>query len=583
MLIDFRTTNLIWASTVAETLWRLGLEIAVICPGSRSAPLAIAFSQHPQIQTLPCLDERSGAFFALGHAKATVTPVAVICTSGTAGANFYPAVIEAHLSQVPLLLLTGDRPPELQNCHSGQVIDQRRLYGHYPNWQTELALPELDAAQLAYVRQTLIHAWERSRWPVPGPVHLNFPFRDPLAPLPQPEAQAFAAQVDPAAFFAALGPSSAPTLSWTDPLPIERWQNCERGLIIVGPGTPQDCDLYAKAIAQLSTILGWPVLVDGLSPLRNYGDRFPAQITTYGVMLQHPGWAEQLRPSQVIRIGNLPTSKELRQFLASQPLEQWMIDPSDHNRDPLHQHTHHLRTDLVPFVQAIAQQLPYPSLVCEPYRQQWMELEMKLRDRIAQTFSTTTKLWEPMATWVLAHSLPANTPLFIANSMPVRDVEWVWPLNQSHGRPYVNRGANGIDGTLSSALGMAYGQAGVLLTGDLSFLHDINGLLLQPHWLGHLTVVLMNNHGGGIFQMLPIAKFDPPFEQFFVTPQALNIQQLCQAHSVEYEAIPDWPTLASRLNPLPSTGIRVLEIDCDRVLDHQRREQAIAQWLMCKD
>src|SRR6476469_9304030 len=186
MQINFSNTNTVWASVLAETLKQLGLTTAVICPGSRSTPLAIAFAQQvPHIDAIPVLDERSAAFFALGIAKRSGLPVALVCTSGTAGANFYPAIIEAKESRIPLIVLTADRPPELRDCHSGQTIDQLKLYGNYPNWQTELAVPSLDIKLLRYLRQTIMYAWERSHFPTPGAVHLNIPFRDPLAPIPE--------------------------------------------------------------------------------------------------------------------------------------------------------------------------------------------------------------------------------------------------------------------------------------------------------------------------------------------------------------------------------------------------------------
>ncbi|PSO94433.1 MAG: 2-succinyl-5-enolpyruvyl-6-hydroxy-3-cyclohexene-1-carboxylic-acid synthase, partial [Cyanobacteria bacterium SW_6_48_11] len=184
MPLDFRNTNTLWSSIIAETLKRLGLTTAIICPGSRSAPLTVAFAQHPEIEAIPILDERSAAFFALGVAKRSHVPAALVCTSGTAGANFYPAVIEASESQVPLLVLTADRPPELRDCHAGQAIDQQKLYGSYPNWQAELALPSQKIGMLRYLRQTIVQAVKRSLFSVPGAVHLNVPFREPLAPTP---------------------------------------------------------------------------------------------------------------------------------------------------------------------------------------------------------------------------------------------------------------------------------------------------------------------------------------------------------------------------------------------------------------
>lgn len=183
-MIDFRNPNTLWSSILAETLQRLGLTAAVICPGSRSAPLTIAFAQNSQIESIPVLDERSASFFALGIAKKSGLPVALICTSGTAAANFFPAIIEARESRIPLLIFTADRPPELRDCHAGQAIDQVKIYGNYPNWQAELALPSTDMGMLGYLRQTILYAWERSLLPTPGPVHLNIPLRDPLVPVP---------------------------------------------------------------------------------------------------------------------------------------------------------------------------------------------------------------------------------------------------------------------------------------------------------------------------------------------------------------------------------------------------------------
>lgn len=187
-MIDFRNTNTVWASILVETLHRLGLTTAIISPGSRSTPLTFAFAQHPNIESIPVLDERSAAFFALGIAKKLGLPTALVCTSGTAGAHYYPAIIEARESRVPLLILTADRPPELRNCHAGQTIDQVKLYGNYPTWESELATPSLELQLLFYLRQTLIYAWERSQRPIPGAVHLNCPFRDPLIPVPQAAA-----------------------------------------------------------------------------------------------------------------------------------------------------------------------------------------------------------------------------------------------------------------------------------------------------------------------------------------------------------------------------------------------------------
>jgi 2-succinyl-5-enolpyruvyl-6-hydroxy-3-cyclohexene-1-carboxylate synthase len=571
MVLDFRNTNTLWASVLAETLSRLGLQTAIICPGSRSAPLAVAFAQHPAIEAIAILDERSAAFFALGVARRSGLPVVLVCTSGTAGANFYPAVIEAHESRVPLLILTADRPPELRDCCAGQAINQVNLYGIYPNWYTELALPE--TGLLAYLRQTAVQAWDRSQFPQPGPVHLNIPFREPLAPTPDPALEAISQGFDEANFFQMVRPritkNDRASLDLDD-LPLQTWLDCDRGLIIAGPAIPTCAATYCHAIAHLSQTLGWPVLAEGLSPLRNYADLNPNLISTYDILLRNSNCAAQLQPAQVIRIGELPTSKTLRLWLQSLPIPHWIVEPSEQNVDPLHCPSVHLRISVESIVKHLTPSLPPPS----PYLKSWLSLNATIRQAIDKTFKHTQSMRESKAAWVLSQTLPPQTPFFIANSMPVRDVELFWQTGSSKVQPYFNRGANGIDGTLSSALGMSHRQqSSVLLTGDLSLLHDTNGFLIHPYWQGHLTIVLINNAGGGIFGMLPIAQFEPPFETFFATPQKADFTKLCSAYGIEHEFIESWETLAKRLNPLPEKGIRVLEIECDRTLDAQWRRE----------
>jgi 2-succinyl-5-enolpyruvyl-6-hydroxy-3-cyclohexene-1-carboxylate synthase len=627
MAIHFTNVNSAWASILVETLYRLGLKTAIVCPGSRSAPLAIAVAQHPHIEAIPVLDERSAAFFALGIAQQFQQPVALICTSGTAGANFYPAVIEAKESQVPLLVLTADRPPELRDCNAGQAIDQQKLYGAYPNWYHELATPALDFSLFAYVRQTVIQAWERSLYPVPGCVHLNLPFRDPLVPLPQADAQEFGQSFDESAFFDWIPEWDTVACFAADvpphfPLPFPSLS--DRGLIVAGVAksasphaSPQ---LYCQSIAQLAQILKVPVLAEGLSPMRNHAALNPYLVSTYDFILRNEQLAEKLAPDWIIRIGEMPTSKELRQWITQTHPRQWVIAANDRNVDPLHGQTTHLRLSVEQFALSLfsafqpssTQSSPSPSKPAQSnpsqskptqstptqlnqsqlnqsqlnqsqlnqpqlnqsqlnqYCQHWLKADESVRRSIDQTLSQIEPLVESKVAWILSQHLPKQTPLFIANSTPVRDVEWFWKPGNTQVQPFFNRGANGIDGTLSTALGIAHQRSGVLLTGDLALLHDTNGFLLRPHFQGHLTIVLINNHGGGIFELLPISQFDPPFEAFFATPQAIDFAQLCQTYGIKYQLIQTWKELIARLNPLPQQGIRVLEIRCDR--------KASAQW-----
>ncbi len=576
MPIAYRNVNQLWAYILTETLKRLGLTCAIICPGSRSTPLAVAFAQQaPEIEAISILDERSAAFFALGQAKATGRPVVLVCTSGTAGANFYSAVIEASYSRVPLLILTTDRPPELRDCHSGQTVDQLRLYGNYPNWQTELALPTADLGMLAYLRQTVIHSWERAQTPTKGPVHLNIPFRDPLAPVPDgTDLSYLQLQFHPEDFFAGIANTTPfPIPHSLLPIPQE-WKECDRGIIIAGVAQPQQPQEYCRAIAQLSQTLQWPVLAEGLSPMRNYAELNPYLISTYDLILRNQQLAKQLAPKMVIQVGEIPTSKELRNWIDATQPRRWVIDNSDQNLDPLHGRTTHLRIS-VEDIKAEEINLSFSS----DYLQQWCDAEAKVRLVVDQRMGKIDEIIESKAAWLISQILPPETPLFIANSMPVRDVEYFWKPNNLGVRSHFNRGANGIDGTLSTALGIAHRQqSSVMLTGDLALLHDTNGFLIRNKFVGYLTIVLINNNGGGIFEMLPIAKFDPPFEEFFGTPQDINFAQLCATYNVQHELITSWQQLQQRLNPLPTKGIRVLEVRTNRKADAKWRQENLSKF-----
>ncbi|MEM7556733.1 MAG: 2-succinyl-5-enolpyruvyl-6-hydroxy-3-cyclohexene-1-carboxylic-acid synthase [Cyanobacteria bacterium P01_A01_bin.84] len=586
MTIGFRNINEVWASILVETWKRLGLTCAIICPGSRSTPLVVAFTQQkPHIEVIPILDERSGAFFALGRAKVTGTPTAIVCTSGTAGANFYPAVIEATESRIPLLILTADRPQELRNCHSGQTINQLRLYGDYPNWQTELAIPSEDMRMLSYLRQTAIHAWERTLHPIGGIVHLNIPFRDPLAPTFDNLAKdtlslnKLKSQFNTKEFFTNLRCDRPITLS-NPTFPVLEWLQTSRGIIIAGVSQPQKPEEYSYAISRLTALLNFPVLAEALSPLRNYAQLNSNIISTYDIILRNPQLATKLKPEIVIQIGEMPTSKILRNWLTATNAQRWIIEPSDQNLDPLHGRTIHIRIGVEEIGEWKFKSENQQENIDKnsPYLQMWRSLHNQVKEKIDVTLAQTTELFEGKVAWLLSQILPPQTSLFISNSMPVRDVEFFWQNNNLGIRAFCNRGANGIDGTLSTALGIAYQQqSSVMLTGDLGLLHDTNGFLIRNKFIGHLTILLINNNGGGIFEMLPISGFEPPFEEYFATPQNINFAQLCTTYGIEHELITSWEQLKNKLNPLPDKGIRILEIPTNRKNDAKWRQENFAK------
>ncbi len=575
MTLDFRNLNTLWASVLVETLYRCGLKYAIVCPGSRSAPLTIAFAQHPHIEAIPVLDERSASFFALGLAKQTDRPVALVCTSGTAGANFYPAVIEARESRVPLLMLTADRPPELRDCNAGQAIDQQKLYGDFPNYYCELAIPELDVRLLQYLRQRVLQCYQHCTYPARGAVHINIPLRDPLVPIEDSTTLEFSNRI-PIDFFDHLDHQPAEIVKTLDRSTANTIANLrgQRGIIIAGVAQPSDPQAYTNAIAQLSKALGFPVLAEALSPVRNTAN--PTVISTYDTILRNAERANFLTPSVVIRIGEMPTSKVLRQFLEQVQPETWIIDECDRSLDMLHGRTRNLLATIETIAHALETVIAATDLT---YCNHWLAAEHTTRSAIDTALDQESKLFEGKAAWLLSQVLPDRTPLFVANSMPIRDLEYFWKPGDRHIQPYANRGANGIDGTLSTALGIAHhNQPTVMLTGDLSLLHDTNGFLIRSHFQGSLTIVLMNNDGGGIFGMLPVAQFDPPFEEFFSTPQHINFADLCKTYQVSHELILDWKTLTSRLSKLPRSGIRVLEVTCDRTFDAVWRKKNLREF-----
>jgi 2-succinyl-5-enolpyruvyl-6-hydroxy-3-cyclohexene-1-carboxylate synthase len=567
--LDFRNLNALWGSVVAETLVRSGVVRAVVSPGSRSTPLAFALARHPGIEAVPVLDERSAGFFALGLAKRDLRPVVLLCTSGTAGANYFPAVIEAHEAGVPLLVVTADRPPEMRSCASGQTIDQRGLYGRFVGFDHELAVPEASEALFRYLRQTVAHAVERTLEPAPGPVHLNAPFRDPLAPLEDGGAAgAFGSTLDWEAFFDHLAPPApVARVSEVPAIPLS-----VHGIIVAGPLPSADPAAQAAALGEISRKLGWPVLADGLSPARGHAAAVPHLVTCYDAILRHAGAAESLRPEWVLCLGEWTTSKILRSWIEASGARILFVTERPDNRDALHGASRRLVLPLA----ALAASLPATDAP-NGYERLWAGHEARARAALDARLAAEEGLVEPKAAWILGRSLPPGTSLSAASSMPVRDIEFVWPAGDRGIRLFFNRGANGIDGTLSTALGVAHrGPPSVLLTGDLALLHDSNGFLIAPRFKGSLTIVLINNQGGGIFEHLPVARFGPVFEDFFATPQAADFARLCSAHGVEHVHVEDWAHFEALVSRLPESGIRVLEIRADRKRDAQWRKEAFA-------
>jgi len=499
-----------------DELARCGMRAACTSPGSRCAPLVISLAREPRLRCYSHVDERCAGFFALGLAKASGLPVAVACTSGTATAELLPAVVEAREARVPLLALTADRPPELRENGAGQAIDQLGLYGAAAKWFFEVDLPDAGRANLRWMRTLACRAYWTALSGRAGVVHLNFPLREPLVgdvelpsdDSPRPDGAAYVRR-----------PRAAPPSSAAIGELGELLTGATRGVIVAGRHerpTP-----LGQAAAAFASAHGWPLLADPLSGAR----RGSAAIAHYDALLREPSFAAAMRPDVVLRVGDLPVSKPLRNWLASlDGVRQIALDPEDAWQDPAAVVSHSLRIDPARALTRLAAAAPGgpPQGPASDWLASWRSAD-ELASQAILGALRDSGLSEPAVAAELGVLLPAPATLFVASSMPVRDIETFWPVRGDPPRVLCNRGANGIDGTVSAAFGAAAawqpdadpgdgGDAGaggepvVLLIGDVALAHDIGGLLAARRLGLRLTIVLLDNGGGGIFDFLPVSR-----------------------------------------------------------------------------
>jgi 2-succinyl-5-enolpyruvyl-6-hydroxy-3-cyclohexene-1-carboxylate synthase len=537
-----------------DELARCGLQHACTSPGSRCAPLVLSLAREPRIHTWSHIDERSSGFFALGAAKATGRPVAVTCTSGTAAANLAPAVIEAHWARVPLIVLTADRPPELRDIGAGQAIDQLKLYGDAVRWFFEVGDHDATPARLRWIRTLACRAYATAAGERTGPIHLNFPLREPLVPdgpLPAEDTaraggRPYVVVEPPHVRDGGEGPGPHPS---------------GRMLIVAGAGTPDPEGLAAYAAG-----VGIPVLADPLSGAR----RGEAAIAHYDHLLREPAFADAQEPQFVFRVGDLPTSKPLRAWLARLQAAQIACDPQDTWQDP----------DAVVGMR-IRSALPRPAeLEVEPG---WLEAWRAADARAAAAIDAALgdELSEPAVARELGAWLPDGSTLFVASSMPIRDVESFLAVRGDGPRVLSNRGANGIDGTVSSSFGVAAtGTPTVLFAGDLALAYDIGGLLAASRLGLALTIVVLNNDGGGIFHFLPVAGETDAFEQHVATPHGLELERAAALYGCEYVRPDTLDGLRDALARAQGSGqTTIVEVRTDREQNlalHRRVADAVA-------
>jgi 2-succinyl-5-enolpyruvyl-6-hydroxy-3-cyclohexene-1-carboxylate synthase len=560
------TDSYLLLRALCDELARCGMEHACTSPGSRSTPIVLSLVRETRIRCWSHIDERSSAFFAVGAAKATGRPVAVTCTSGTGAANFAPAVIEAFHAGVPLLVLTADRPPELRDVGAGQAIDQLKLYGGAVKWFQEVGVGEASVHSLHWIRALACRAYWTALDGRPGPVHLNFPLREPLVldqPLgpdpvpgrpgghpwirrttaaPATAHTAGAAASGPTAR-AAGGPPSGPTAATIPSSPLSA-----RGVVVAGAGE------HGADLARFAERLGYPLLADPLSGARDS----QAAIARYDLLLRDPAFTSQVEPELVIRCGDLPTSKPLRAWLATLPrTRQLALDEPARRHDPDGALTEFYAGDP-------AAALERWNLSTSPDLE-WLARWRQADEAASATIDETVgqELSEPAVAAWLGRWLGPERLLFVASSMPIRDIELFFPARIPLPRVLANRGANGIDGTVSSAFGAAAAQERpvVLLIGDVALLHDIGGLLANRRHDLRLTIVLINNDGGGIFHFLPVAGEADAFEEHVATPHAVDFARAAELYGCDYAAAADRDGLHTSIDrSLQGRGTAIIEV-----------------------
>ncbi len=574
------TTQPAYISTGAfvDELYRAGLRNVVICPGSRSTPLAITFAAQTGIRVWMHIDERSASFFALGMAKRLQQPVALVCTSGTAAANFLPALVEAKLTHIPLLVLTADRPPELRDSGAPQAIDQNRLYGTHVKWFVEVALPEATNEHLRYIRTLANRALALTRAIPAGPVHLNMPFREPLTPepltgqsLPAPERRDPAAwkgraQEEPyiAVTETALGEISDAAIHEL----IQRLSHEAAGLIIVGPGVQAELRGPLLALAQQ---LGYPILADTLSQFRSGTHNTNQIIASYDAFLRLERVISHLEPKIILRFGAMPTAKPLLLYLKRySACPQIVVDGQGDWNEPTQLASELIHTNPVRFCSSLSRAWPDSAdRDWSTWLKDWQRIDQVTRETLKARMQTFEPLFEGRIFPELAALLPEQTTLFVGNSMPVRDLDTFFWQSEHPLTIMGNRGANGIDGVVSSALGASaantHKDATVLVIGDLSFLHDLNGLLAAHLHKLNLTIVLVNNDGGGIFSFLPQASHPEHFEQLFGTPTGLDFRLAIQMYGGDYTRIKTWEEYRKAIQRgITLGGLQVIEVPTER-------------------
>ncbi len=588
-----------------DELARCGMQAACTSPGSRCAPLVLTLAREQRLRSYSHIDERCAGFFALGLAKASSLPVAVTCTSGTAAAELAPAAIEAFQARVPLLLLTADRPPELRENGAGQAIDQLKLFGDAAKWFFEVGTHDASPERLRWMRTLACRAYWTALEGRPGVVHLNFPLREPLVidgELPEDRTGR------PGSRPYVLRSATAIEVAADHGMQHLRAMAARAGRGVVVAGRHERPTPLGAAAAAFCEAAGWPLLADPLSGAR----RGTAAIAHYDALLRDEAFAAGVLPDLVIRVGDLPVSKPLRTWLAGLgEIPQVVLDPEGAWQDPVAVLSDSLALDpaaalrgLTALVVSAATETSAADTGTTPVETEstltpadsdwlagWRAADEQAAEAMLGALGPREELSEPAIAAELGTLLPAEATLFVASSMPVREIETFWPARDDPPRVLCNRGANGIDGIVSSAFGAVAGATGpvVLLIGDVALAHDLGGLLAAERLGLKLTIVLVDNGGGGIFDFLPISRAPMAAERdiytrHIATPTGLDFERAAALYGLAHERVESVPAFRTALERAlsPRTDSAIVHAPTDRVRNvelHRRTWVEVAKEL----
>ncbi|HEX6594483.1 MAG TPA: 2-succinyl-5-enolpyruvyl-6-hydroxy-3-cyclohexene-1-carboxylic-acid synthase [Bacillota bacterium] len=547
-----------YTANFIDELAKSGVTDVVISPGSRSTPLAMTVCEHENLKEWVIIDERSAGFFALGLAKQSQQPVALVCTSGTAAANYYPAIVEAHYSRVPLLVLTADRPHELRGVGAPQAIEQINMYGEYAKWFHEMALPDATPHMLKYVRSKAARAVHVAKEGNSGVVHLNFPFREPL--VPNFSFDNVWGEEMPFSYHPTYDGVKRIHESQLTEL-IESLHSKKRGILVCGP--LMDINI-AEAITQLARAWELPIIADPLSQIRSGNHPKDNIIESYDAFLRNETIRKKLQPDFIIRFGAMPISKSYLHYVQThEQALQFVVEQTEGYRDPTAHATSFIYADPLHLCHDLLEQSS--GIQCDSkWLHTWQQMNEMTKEHLQM--ETNHQLTEGQAARGLLEVIPNGSGLYVGNSMAIRDIDTFFLCTSKKLKVLANRGANGIDGVTSSALGAAAtGKPMTLLIGDLSFYHDFNSLLAAKHYELDIVIVLINNNGGGIFSFLPQSSDDKYFEVLFGTPLHLEFQKGIEMYGGTYRQVITEDDFKKALeNSYCERGLSVIEVKTDR-------------------